>query len=268
MSGPPVRIGSIDIAPVADGTGREKLTDVVAHTGNAEWDCPEHPVDDEGRLELDFGGYLVRTGPRTILVDAGVGKVAKENISGGGLLDSMTALGVHPDDITDVVFTHLHWDHVGWATQHGRVTFTNATHRVHAAEWRHFVDGPDAVPGAIRKIGPLASRLEVFDAEIELAPGFIARPSPGHTPGSTIFVVADAGERALLLGDVVHAIGELTDPEWHGLYDVDPVAARAVRDHTADEADANGDLVAAGHFPGLGFGRLITASGRRRFLYL
>jgi glyoxylase-like metal-dependent hydrolase (beta-lactamase superfamily II) len=146
--------------------------------------------------------------------------------------------------------------------------FPNATYRVHQADWDRLVTAPDAVPGAVRKIGPIAPQLEPFSTETELAPGLVARPAPGHTPGSTVYVVADGGERALLLGDVVHAVAELTDPEWHGLYDVDPVAARTVRDRIAEEAAEMGDVIAAAHFPGLKFGRLVTAGSRREFRYL
>ena len=57
--------------------------------------------------------------------------------------------GVQPDDVTDVLFTHLHFDHVGWATQQGRVVFPNATYRCDERDWAHFV-GPDE--GATRKL--------------------------------------------------------------------------------------------------------------------
>lgn len=268
MTATPVLVGGIELYPIYDGTAWERLDEVLVHDGGADWNCPQHPVGEDGRMEIALGGYLIRTGSRTVLVDAGIGRVDHDHRSGGEFLDSLSALGVEPRDVTDVLFTHLHWDHVGWATQRGEVTFENATHRVHSADWQFFVDGPGAVPGAIRKISPLASRLEVFDSEIELAPGVIARPAPGHTPGSTVFVIADRGERALLLGDVVHAVGELTEPEWHGLYDIDPVAAKATRDQIAQEAIDQGDVIAAGHFPGLQFGRLITQGDGRRFAYL
>jgi glyoxylase-like metal-dependent hydrolase (beta-lactamase superfamily II) len=104
-----------------------------------------------------------------------------------------------PGNETDVVFTHLHFDHVEWATQQGDVVFPHATYRVHAADWQHFRADPNAAPGAVRKLSPLESRLETFDSDVELAPGLIARPAPGHTPGSTIFVIAYGGQRALRL---------------------------------------------------------------------
>ncbi|WP_235747493.1 MBL fold metallo-hydrolase [Nocardia coffeae] len=261
-----IRIGEIDLLPIVDGVAHEPLSEVVAHDVGADWCCPGHPVDADGRIELGLGGYLVRTGDRIVLVDAGMGQVDKPSVQAGGLLGGLRAAGVEPTDVTDVLFTHLHWDHVGWSTQQGEVIFTRATHRVHAADWEYFVSGPLAVPGAVRKLSPLQERIEPFDTETELVPGIVARPAPGHTPGSTIFVVAGGGERALLLGDVVHAIGELTDPQWHGLYDLDPVGAREVRDRLADEALDSAALVAAGHFPGLGLGRLVTAAGGRRFV--
>jgi glyoxylase-like metal-dependent hydrolase (beta-lactamase superfamily II) len=263
-----MRIGAIDIVPVRDGTGLEPLQQVVSREDGVAWNCPEHPVDEQGRLTMTFGGFLVRTGERIVLVDAGIGTIDDEKWHGGGLPESLRQQGVELSDVTDVVFTHLHFDHVGWATQRGRIMFPNATYRVHQADWDHFVTAPDAVAGAVRKISPIAPQLETFTAETELAPGLVARPAPGHTPGSTVYVVADGGERALLLGDVVHAVAELTDPEWHGLYDVDPVAARKVRDQIAQEAAEAGDVIAAAHFPGLRFGRLVAAGPRREFSYL
>lgn len=268
MNATSVQVGSIEVHSVHDGTAWERLDEVIVHDDATEWNCPQHPVGEDGRMEIALGGYLIRTGSRTMLVDAGIGTVDKDHRSGGALVESLRTLGVEAPDVTDVLFTHLHWDHVGWATQRGEVTFVNATHRAHAADWEYFVTGPDAVPGAVRKLSPIESRLEPFDSETELAPGVIARPAPGHTPGSTIFVIADAGQRALLLGDVVHAVGELTDPEWHGLYDLDPVAAKATRDQIAQEAADRADIIAAGHFPALQFGRLITTAERRCFTYL
>jgi glyoxylase-like metal-dependent hydrolase (beta-lactamase superfamily II) len=263
-----VQVGSMEVVPVLDGSSRPPLDEIVARHDTKEWDCPAHPLDKDGNLVLDLGSFLVRGRDRVVLVDAGVGSVHKDGWTTGELPESLRRLGVAFDDVTDVVFTHLHWDHVGWATQQGRVMFANATYRVHVADWAHFVTGSQAVPGAVKKLSPLEPRLEVFDEEREIVPGVIARPAPGHTPGSTIFLIADGGERALLQGDVAHTVAELTDPEWYSLYDLDPAAARSVRDRIASEAAESGDAIATAHFPGLRFGRLISAAGRRHFEYL
>jgi glyoxylase-like metal-dependent hydrolase (beta-lactamase superfamily II) len=217
---------------------------------------------------MAIGGFLVRGRGRTILVDAGMGTINDERRHGGGLPEALRSLGVDFGDVTDVVFTHLHFDHVGWATQRGEVMFPNATYRVHQADWDHFVRSPDALAGAVRKLTPIEGRLECFAAEAEVAPGLVARPAPGHSPGHSVFVVADGDERALLLGDVVHVIPELTDPDWHGRYDLDPPTAIEVRDRIVDELANSGDAFATSHFPALRFGRLVRDGAARRFTFI
>ncbi len=261
-----MRVGAIDIQPVLDGAGVEFAAKVLSRPGVADaWSCHAELLDADGRLHLELGGFLVRTGERTVLVDAGVGRIDNGRYTGGGFLESLRRLGVRPDDVTDVVFTHLHFDHVGWATQQGTVVFPNATHRVHAADWAHFVESAEAEAGAVRKLSPLAGRLAPFDADGALTPGLSARHTPGHTPGSTVYVVADRGERALLLGDVVHSVAELHERDWEAVFDLDPAAARAVRNAIADEVADTADLVVGAHFPGLRFGRVVTVAGNRTF---
>lgn len=121
------------------------------------WDDHTELLTEDGNLELSVGGYLIRTGDRNILVDAGVGTIDNGKYRGGQFLESLKSHGLDPADITDVVFTHLHFDHVGWATKKGAVVFENATYRVHKLDWEHFVESPGAEPGAVRKLKPLES---------------------------------------------------------------------------------------------------------------
>jgi glyoxylase-like metal-dependent hydrolase (beta-lactamase superfamily II) len=264
-----VRIGALTIEPVHDGYAREPGREVLTRPDVADaWACHEHLLDEHGDLELTLGGFLLRTGDRVVLIDAGVGTIDNDKYHGGGFIESLRGHGVAPEDVTDVVFTHLHFDHVGWATKKGEVVFPNATYRVHTADWAHFVDSPDAEPGAVRKLSPLANQLEPFTIDTTIAPGLDTRHVPGHTPGSTIFVVSSEGERALLLGDVAHSTVELTDPAWEAIFDVDRAAARAVRAGLIDELTDGPDTVAAAHFPGLRFGRVVTVAGERRFEFI
>ena len=243
-----MKVGALSVEPVYDGYGQEPAREVLTYPGRSDaWSCHEHLLDESGRLRLELGGFLVRTGERVILVDAGVGTIDNDKYHGGRFLESLRALGVDPWDVTDVVFTHLHFDHVGWATKKGEVVFPDATYRVHRADWAHFVESPDADPGAVRKLSPLTERLETFEHDTTLAPGFDVRHLPGHTPGTAVYVVSSEGERAMLLGDVAHSPVELTDPAWEAVFEV-----------VTDQPD----FVAAAHFPP---GRLITVDGERRF---
>ena len=70
----------------------------------------------------------------------------------------------------------------------------------------------------------------------------------------------------MLLGDVVHCPVELVDDEWEAMFDVDPDLARRTRTALNQELEGSGVLVAAAHFPGLQFGRLLPGQGRRSWL--
>jgi glyoxylase-like metal-dependent hydrolase (beta-lactamase superfamily II) len=187
----------------------------------------------------------------------------KGPFAGGAFLQSLAAHGVTPSEVTDVVFTHLHFDHVGWATRKGEVVFPNATYRCDRRDWTHFV-GPD--PGATRKLSPVESRLETWDASGPLLPGIDVLAAPGHTPGSTVVVLSSGADRALLLGDVAHCPVQLVDDEWAILGDVDPALARRTRTALAREIEDTGVPVAGVHFPGMRFGRLLSGQGGRRWV--
>jgi glyoxylase-like metal-dependent hydrolase (beta-lactamase superfamily II) len=264
-----MKIGALNVEPVYDGTGLEPARESLTRPGVSDaWSCHEHLLDDHGNLKLTVGGFLLRTEDRVILIDAGVGTINNGKYRGGEFLESLRGLGVEPANVTDVVFTHLHFDHVGWATKKGEVVFPRATYRVHIADWMHFVEAGDADPGAVRKLSPLVDHLETFANDTTIAPGLDTRHVPGHTPGSTIFIVSSEGQRALLLGDVAHSTVELTDPTWEAVFDLDRAAGKQVRARLIDEITDQSDVVAAAHFPGLRFGRLITAAGERRFEFL
>ena len=170
---------------------------------------------------------------------------------------------MQPADVTDVLFTHLHFDHVGWATQKGEVVFPNATYRCDEGDWGHFV-GPDA--GATRKLSPLTERMAFWSGSGPLLPGLDVMVAPGHTPGSTIMVLSSGAERAMLLGDVVHCPVQLLDDEWAGISDVDPALAKRTRNALARELEGSGVPVAGAHFEGMHFGRLLVAEGQRRWV--
>jgi glyoxylase-like metal-dependent hydrolase (beta-lactamase superfamily II) len=270
-----VNVGDISITPVHDGRFLVPATAFFPSTAADDW-APHRPfLTPDGLLPLELGGFLVRTGDKLVLIDTGAG--ARDDPEFGQLLVSLAALGVQPGDLTDVVFTHLHFDHVGWATDRGQVVFPNATHRCDERDWQFFC-GPDAedealaraifnsIPAAER-LGPVASRVETWAADTSIAPGIDVRSAPGHTPGSTVIVISSGSERALLLGDVAHCPVELLDDEWTALGDVDPALAKRTREVWAQEMEGTGVASAAAHFPGVQFGRVIRAEGRRQWVF-
>lgn len=263
-----MRVGSLQIHPILDGVHRTPARDILRYVGpeNDPWASHTAFVAADGMIEMALGGFLLTVGDRVTVIDCGLGPMTtSEGMQGGQFLDSLAALGVQPDDVTDVLFTHLHFDHVGWATQKGRVVFPNATYRCHRADWAHFVDDPNG--GAARKMLPLADRMEFWEHDDTILPGLDVQGAPGHTPGSTIMVVSDGAERAMLLGDVVHCPLELVEDDWQAVFDVDPVLAQRTRQAVARELEGTDIPIAAAHFPGLQFGRLLRTEDRRSWAY-
>jgi glyoxylase-like metal-dependent hydrolase (beta-lactamase superfamily II) len=211
---------------------------------------------------MPIGSFMVRSGERLILIDLGYGPTPPHAISGGLLLANLAALGIEPDDITDVVFSHLHPDHVGWASVEGVPTFTSANHYCHLDDWDHFVT-QSAVPGVAMVVAPLADQMDMWRGTRLVAPGVDLVAAPGHTPGNAYVIISSGTDRAFLLGDIVHCPVELVDDDWAGLGDVDPALALRVRLALAREVEGTSTQVAGAHFPGMHFGRLLAGAGSR-----
>ncbi|MGW0176787.1 MBL fold metallo-hydrolase [Rhodococcus sp. NPDC003322] len=263
-----MKVGEISIEQVLDKTLRLH-PDKVFPAPFDRMESHREFLDADGLLQLDFGAFLVRSEDRNILVDLGYGD--------GQLLENLVAGGLGPDRITDVVFTHLHHDHIGWAAHGDIVTFENATYHCDTRDWDYFV-GPEAAftghgewdrsPQQIKDaMTTIEGRVELWDSDTTIAPGVSIRRTPGHTPGSSIVVLSSGADRALLLGDTCHCPAELLEDDWAALVDVDPEMAQSVRDALARELEGTDAMVTAAHFPGMQFGRVVAGQGRRDWVF-
>jgi glyoxylase-like metal-dependent hydrolase (beta-lactamase superfamily II) len=259
-----MEIGHLRVDPVSDGAG---FFDPGAFRGTTPemWANHKQFLTDDGKIELALGGFLIRgAGDRVILVDNGIGPTPPgSRFDGGKLMQSLATYGLKAEDITDMVFSHLHFDHYGWSTQEGVNQFPNATFRCDERDWAHFV-GPDE--RATKALKPIQDRLETWSGSGTLLPGIDVQAAPGHTPGSTILVLSSGTERGMLLGDVVHCPVELVDDEWGGLGDVDPELAKRTKNALALELEGTNTPVSAAHFPGMRWGRLLPAQGKRQWM--
>lgn len=264
-----INIGQISVTPVVDSVVRLMPTEAYETTSAVDWSRHAALLDDDGFLRLTLGGYVVRTGDRVILIDAGVGPAdrsgKKATMPGGRMLDSLRASNTAPEEITDVVFTHLHLDHIGWGAVGDRIMFPNATYRCHQADWNYFTNG--GAMGAPEKLAVMAPAMQWWSSDMTLAPGLDVVGAPGHTPGSSIVVLSDGDERCVLLGDVVHCPAELVEDDWQTIGDVDPVLARRTATALAREYEGSDVTVGAAHFSDLKFGRLLLGERQRRWVF-
>jgi glyoxylase-like metal-dependent hydrolase (beta-lactamase superfamily II) len=271
-----MRVGEFEILPVIDGRIVVPPTMFFPNATEQDWAPHKQFLNSDAMLEMPVGGFLVRGPGRLALVDVGMGYVERMPEFGGKLMDSLTELGHTADDITDVLYSHLHFDHIGWSSVDGRPQFPNATYRCHAKDWDHFItqgisQGPMAdglgLPETEVWLGPVADRLELWHGDGNVLPGIDVCDAPGHTPGSTVHVISSGTERAVLFGDAVHCPVELIQTEWDIVADIDPELAKRTREALAKEYEGTDTLVAAPHFPGMQFGRLLRADGRTSFAF-
>jgi glyoxylase-like metal-dependent hydrolase (beta-lactamase superfamily II) len=263
----PIVVGGLVIEPVLDGTaylGTDLFT-------GSDWTDHQHLLAHDGRLHVPVGAFVVRTGGRTVLLDAGVGRVDDDEFTGGELLRSLAAIGVTPADIDTVVVSHLHSDHMGWLVE-GDVerdgpTFPNATVHIGAAEWDFFVTTAQGGRRRAARLRGIESHVSLIDHDgTVIAPGITTRATPGHTPGHTSVVLSSGTERMIVLGDVLHCPAQLTNSEWEFFWDVDKELAVRTREAMLREADDPHTVLLPAHFPGMLASRLVAGEGTKHWV--
>jgi glyoxylase-like metal-dependent hydrolase (beta-lactamase superfamily II) len=197
----------------------------------------------DGRWWLRFRSFAIRyaDGPVT-LVDAGIGPSGTDGAWGdvpGRLPEDLVAAGIAADDVTAIVLTHLHSDHIGWALP-GVTPFRRARVVVQRAD----VDAFGEVLGGSLLAEP--ERLDVRDGDTSLDARVRLVATPGHTPGHQCVLVSAGDERLMITGDLfVHAV-QLLDPRLAYRHDADPELARASRTEIV-RGGATGSTLAPAH---------------------
>ncbi|WP_430786123.1 MBL fold metallo-hydrolase [Actinoplanes sp. G11-F43] len=219
--------GDLTVLALSDATGvyQRPLREIFPGAGDEEWQGAG-----ESPWHLDFRCFLVRDSGATMLVDTGLGPSSDWSPEPGRLPGLLDEAGVTPDDITRVLLTHLHTDHIGWAVVDGEPTFPEAEYLLQRAEFdavqEHYPWLPDTL------IGPLLKRdqLRLLDGRTTLDPGITALPTPGHTPGhQSVLITGGRGDDLVLTGDVVQHAVQLRNPAISYDHDADPEQARRTR---------------------------------------
>ena len=190
--------------------------------------------------------FVLKTGKGNYLFDTGLGEDGPRK---GEMIASLKSAGFEPGDIDGVVLTHFHPDHIGGLVKGGNAVFPKATLYVGRMEVEKGPQVFDKFSGAYE------GRTVRFEWGDEIVPGVKAFEAAGHTNGHSVFLVENAGDRLLIMGDLIHFGGvQLPRPEIAVTYDTDPAAAVAARKRVFAMAAEEGIPVASMHlrFPGVG----------------
>ncbi|TVR11627.1 MAG: MBL fold metallo-hydrolase [Salinarimonadaceae bacterium] len=272
------RVGDIEIVAANDGMVRVPMKDgfvrgvTAAEVGEA---LAESGLPRE-ILTITFTPIVVRTGGETVLVDTGYG--ASGPPTAGFLLENLAAGGVRPEDVTKVVISHFHGDHInGLLTKDGALVYPNAEILVPAPEWDFWTSqdrkaqAPDAMKAAFdnvaRVLGPMKDRLTHYKWDQEVAPGMIALDANGHTPGHTAFAISSDGESFVFISDTTnHPALFVRNPDWSPSFDIDPDAARRTKRRILDMVVTDDLPVGGFHFPFPALGKIARDGERYRYL--
>ena len=262
-----VTIGDVKVTFLSDGGGIINAVAMFPASGNPEgWQPYARLLDNEGNVYPTIGGFLIEVGEQKIAVDLGLGPMRLDfpgfgPFIGGGYMDSLQKSGVAREEVTDVVYTHMHLDHVGWTTIEvdgkRQLMYPNARHVSSQTEWEFWYGQDNPLGPNIEAVQqPLADHIQFVSEGDEIAPGVTVISTPGHTPGQIALMIT-VGEQRLLLGaDLLHSESQLYEPTWSVPFDADPVQARATREAMYEEMLKPNTMTAQGHFSNQVFGYL------------
>lgn len=197
------------------------------------------------KAQFFFTPTLVNTGSDLVLFDTG--------LDPAGITAAVEAAGYAPGDVTQVVLTHMHGDHIGGLSDGSALTFPNAALVTGQAEYDHWAGTENE--GFVGKVKPFAEQFSFLEDEGSVTSGITAVAAPGHTPGHMGFRLESDGQQMMLIADLAnHYVWSLAHPDWEVRFDMDKAQAAASRRRVLD-------MLAAEQMPFIGYHMPFPALG-------
>jgi glyoxylase-like metal-dependent hydrolase (beta-lactamase superfamily II) len=275
-----LRVGEIEVLVISDGVVTPPAESMATNADpavRAAW------LDDmflsRDAFDWALNAVVVRSGGQTILIDSGLGVEVPDFRRAGHLVHRLEAAGVGLASVTDVVLTHMHFDHVGGLLVDGVKDRLRSDLRIHvAAAEVKFWGAPDfsrtGMPPELADVARRASKqflkeyhsqLRTFDEEYEVAPGVVVTRTGGHTPGHSVVRLTSGGDRLMFAGDALFPVS-FDHPEWHNGFEHDPEEATRVRLRLMRELATTGAMLVATHMPFPSVGRVAVADDLFRWV--
>ncbi|GHV58229.1 MBL fold metallo-hydrolase [Bacteroidia bacterium] len=241
----PVQIG--DYAVYLLSEGQQKGNSGILIGATPEMMAKAIP---DGTFPNATNAFLVRTPDKNILVDTGFGRL---------LFSHLDSLGINAGEISDILITHMHGDHIGGLLKDGQILFPKAKLYISQPEYDYWANANN--PQALNVLNAYKNQLVLFsanewtDVKNALLPGIFPVATYGHTPGHTSFLVQSKKDQLLIWGDLTHAMAiQMPYPQVAVTYDVNPEEAVRSREATLKYVSENNIPVAGMHiaYPGIG----------------
>lgn len=227
-------------------------------------------------IRIPFTITLVETPRGLVMFDAGNGTLPAAATAGKALAN-LAAAGITPEMVKAVVISHCHGDHInGLAKPDGSAAFPNAEVLVSERDYRFWsnIENQNGAPPAqkgyfnniVKAFSPYASRLTLLPDEGQVMPGVRAVAAHGHTPGHTMFHIADGNAELMYVADLTNRPVPLAvHPDYRIIFDYDPEAAETTRKRMYDRIATDRIAVTGYHFPFPAFGHMGREGSGYRF---
>lgn len=264
-------VGTLRLTTLLDGyfaLGQELVTNLDPETIGAGMQAAY--LDPANPIPLAISTHIVRQGDEVTLIDAGAGTAFGP--TAGRLGSSLAALGIAPEDVTRIVLTHMHPDHIGGLIGENGAVFANASLHVSETDHAFWTDeaiasgAPEGSQGFFalaRAVSEAYSgRVEMFGDNTDLGAGITTIAMPGHTPGHSGVRVSDGSDQLIVWGDSTAVASlQFSHPDAGIAFDADGNLAAATRRRVLDMVATDRVAVAGTHLPFPGIGHVEERDG-------
>lgn len=273
------KIGDVEVARVVEVDRLEDDISVLLADATPQllqqfaWLQPQFATAD-GRMIINFQAFVLRSRGKTVMIDTCIGADRQREFDifsnlQTTFLDDLRTAGFPPEQVSTVLCTHLHFDHVGWNTRlvDGRwvPTFPQARYLFGRREWQHWkhlrdTGGYHHMAHLTDAVDPVmeAGLVDFIDPDYRITDEVSLIPTPGHTPGHVSVLIRSGGKEAVITGDMMHHPVQLALPERPGNFDMDKERAVCTRREFIDRFADKPTLVIGSHFADPTSGRIVT----------
>jgi glyoxylase-like metal-dependent hydrolase (beta-lactamase superfamily II) len=256
------KVGSIEVTAVYDGIWRKPHDPTFIK--NASVEDTKEALAKAGLttefMPIPLTVVVLKIGDKYVMIDSGSG-VGQWQANATNLPSNMKAAGIDRSQISTILVSHFHPDHVWGLMEKGTnaAVFPNAELIVNSTEYKWWTEPgrveklPEGRRPAGKRIGdvfPTWKNWKLVEDNAEVAPGVRLLAAFGHTPGHSVFLVTSGKDQLMVSNDAMYVPALLAPhPDWQGAYDQDGATAVTTRRKLIDRVIADKMMVCGAHFP-------------------